>query len=134
MITAEVRIRKYGWKIRIYLAVTCYYTDEIMDSLSRIGCPPDIMNRAYNNMTQCALDTGLTYSNSHRSVMVVARSSSPAQFLNSFEHELRHLTDHIAAAEGLEIGGEDVAYLTGNLNSLLWEYIHPFVCCKCKDY
>ena len=134
MITAEVRIRKYDWKIRIYLAVTCYYTDEIMDSLSRIGCPPDIMNRAYNNMTQCALDTGLTYSNSHRSVMVVARSSSPAQFLISFEHELKHLTDHIAAAEGLEIGGEDVAYLTGNLNSLLWEYIHPFVCCKCKDY
>ena len=43
MITAEVHIREYAWELRIYLAVTCYYTDEIMDSLARIGCPPEII-------------------------------------------------------------------------------------------
>ena len=126
MVTSDVYIRKYDWNVRIYFAVTCYYTDEILDALYGIDCPPDVMNRAYNNMMQCALDTGLTYSNSHRSIMVVALSSSPAQFLNSFEHELRHLTDHIAIAEGLESGSEDVAYLTGDLNSMLWEYSMEF--------
>lgn len=59
--------------------------------------------------------------------------SSHAEFLNSFEHELRHLVDDIAETFGLDMGGEQVAYLTGDLNSLLWKDIHEFMCCcNCK--
>lgn len=56
------------------------------------------------------------------------------QFLNSFEHELRHLVDDIADVLDIGIKGEDVAYLTGDLNALLFEDIHPFICCsgECK--
>ena len=28
--------------------------------------------------------------------------------------------------------GEEVAYLTGDVNSLLWADVHDFVCCKCN--
>ena len=57
------------------------------------------------------------------------------QFLNSFEHELRHLVDDISGALDISMKGEAVAYLTGDLNSLLFEDIHPFICCsgKCKN-
>ncbi len=80
------------------------------------------------------MDTGFTYSNKDRqsTIMVIGLYSSPAQFLNSFEHELRHLVDDIAETFNLDSHGEEVAYLTGDLNSALWEDIHKFVCCKCN--
>lgn len=87
-------------------------------------------------MERCNLDTGLTYSNIQRreTVMVIALASSPAEFLNSFVHELRHMGDHILKGMEYTVGGEDIAYLTGNLCGELWEDIHPFICCKCKKY
>lgn len=84
-------------------------------------------------MEQEDMDSGFTYSNKsmRRSVVVVGITTSKAQFLNSFEHEVRHLCDDIAASSGMKMQGEEVAYLTGEINSRLWEDIHPFVCCKC---
>ena len=81
------------------------------------------------------MDTGFTYSNKDRreSVIVIGLHSSPPEFINSFEHELRHLVDDIAHTYGLEMAGEDVAYLTGDVNSELWEDIHYFTCCKCHE-
>lgn len=128
----DLRIRKYDWRLRIYYAVTCYYTDEILKSLIDIECPEELIDRISMNLGKCNMDTGFTYSNKERreSVIVIGLHSSPAQFINSFEHELRHLVDDIAQACGLEIAGEDVAYLTGDVNSALWKDIHNFTCCK----
>lgn len=66
--------------------------------------------------------------------MVIGLTSSKAQFLNSFEHEMRHLVDDISKACGLDGEGESVAYLTGDLNALLFEDLHSFICCShtCK--
>ena len=82
------------------------------------------------------MDTGFTYSNKeHRqSVIVIGMHSSPWEFLNSFEHELRHLVDDIALTLGLPMAGEDVAYLTGEINQALWEDVHQFTCCKCNGH
>lgn len=134
MKVSDLHIGRCRWHVRLYLASTCYYTDRICKSLTRIGCPQKIIARAQNAMERCKLNTGLTYSNkyAHESVMVVALTSSPAQFLNSFEHELRHLTDHIADQMGYVRGGEKVAYLVGDINSSLWPVIHEFICCKGK--
>lgn len=35
----DLSIHKYGWTLRIYYAVTCYYTGEILKSLTDIGAP-----------------------------------------------------------------------------------------------
>ena len=32
----DLSIHKYGWTLRIYYAVTCYYTGEILKSLTDI--------------------------------------------------------------------------------------------------
>ena len=73
------------------------------------------------NLLRADMDSGFTYSNKtmRRSVVVVGLATSQAQFLNSFEHELRHLCDDIAAASGMPMQGEEVAYLTGDVNSLV---------------
>lgn len=129
----DLYIERCEWHVRIYIASTCYYTDQICKSLSNISCPEEILQRAQKSMEQCKLNTGLTYSNGpmHESVMVIALASAPNQFLNSFTHEMRHLTDHILKEMGYKVGGEPVAYLSGDIAGTLWEDIHYFTCCNC---
>ena len=102
--------------------------------MNQIECPGTILERVRGNLLRADMDSGFTYSNKtmRRSVVVVGLATSQAQFLNSFEHELRHLCDDIAAASGMPMQGEEVAYLTGDVNSLLWADVHDFVCCKCN--
>ena len=121
------------WRVRAYFAVSKYSTEEIIGDLIDIRCPVHILRKVENNLLNYKIDTGFTYSNRRRrqTVMVVGLTSHPSEFLNSYEHELRHLVDDVASTIGIPLTGEDVAYLTGNINRLLWEDIHGFVCCKC---
>lgn len=134
----DAYIRKYRWQVRIYYAVTCYHSSQILDYLCELNCPENIYSRAEKHLLRGDLNTGFTFSNKRirGSVMVVGLSSSPSEFLNSFEHEVRHLVDDIADAYDISHNGEEVAYLVGDINSLLWDDVHDFVCCthKCKCY
>lgn len=112
-----------------YFAKTTYYADEVMENLLRIGVSGEDVHTAYLNLRNKAVDTGLTYSNyaTRESVMVVGLSSSPAEFLNSFVHELGHLTAQIGEALGLDVMGEEIRYLGGGLAREMYPYIRPFL-------
>ena len=134
MLSDKIYIPKYGWRVHFFYAVTCYHIDEIMDCLDKLECPDDFKRRAYENMSSCRLDTGITYSNSKlkESVVVIGLTSSKEEFFNSFCHEKRHLEDHIAQTFGMQISGEEIAYLSGNISGYLFESISPFLCqCEC---
>lgn len=130
MIVKDLYIDRYDWHLRVFYAVDCYYTREIIYELKAIQCPRKNIERAYRNMTSCRLNTGLTYSNNalRETVMVIGMWSSASEFDNSFSHELRHFTDHVANAFGLESGGEEVAYLTGNIRKELYSINKMFLC------
>ena len=134
----DLRIDNYDWHVRFYFAVHGYHTRSILFSLEEIECPGPIMERVRENLEKPDMDSGFTYSNKtkRRSVVVVGLASSQAQFLNSFEHELRHLCDDIDVESAMQMQGEEVAYLTGQLNTMLWKDIHQFICCKgkCEGY
>lgn len=57
-------------------------------------------------MRACNLNTGITYSNirNRETVMVIALTSSPEEFQNSFDHEKGHLCRHISRAFGPKKG------------------------------
>ncbi len=115
-----------------YMAITRALSSFLWEE---IECPGPIMERVSGKFGKKAdMDSGFTYSNKtrRRSVVVVGLASSQAQFLNSFEHELRHLCDDIAVASAMPMQGEEVAYLTGQINTMLWKDIHQFICCKGK--
>lgn len=65
--------------------------------------------------------------------MVIGLTSSPAEFLNSLQHELRHFVDDVAMTVNVDLSGEKVAYLTGDINLYLWDDIHEFLCCCNKN-
>lgn len=121
--------------VHIFYAVTCYWTDIIMDALESIDCPEDILLESYQNLNACKLDTGLTYSNYGRreTVMVIGLTSSPSEFLNSFDHERKHLEAHIANAFRINPWGEEIAYLSGDIAQMLTEDVQMFIC-DCNEH
>lgn len=135
MITRRIHIRKYDWVVHIFYAVTCYWTDIIMDTLESIDCPENILLESYHNLNACKLDTGLTYSNYGRreTVMVVGLTSSPSEFLNSFDHERKHLEAHIAKTFRINPWGEEIAYLSGDIAQMLTEDVQMFIC-DCNEH
>lgn len=107
-----------------------------MEALNDIHCPPDKLQASYENLVSCKLDTGVTYSNYdlRESVMVISRTSSYYEFSNSLKHETRHLEDHIAIANNMQMGGEEVAYLSGYIGKVLAKDIRMFICdCNCHE-
>ena len=73
--------------------------------------------QALNNLKTCSLNIGLTYSNIilKSSVIVINKTSSFVQLINTISHEYYHLICHISKALEIE-DEEELAYLNGNLN------------------
>ena len=63
MIRQKIKIEKYDWKIYAYYAISTYYIDEILEHLWEIGVDGENAKRAYENLSENKLDTGLCYSN-----------------------------------------------------------------------
>ena len=106
-----------NWKVQILYECTCDDIDYIIETLMDIYCPKKFIKEALNNLETCNLNIGLTYSNItlKSSVIVVNKTSSFAQLINTISHEYFHLICHISKALDIE-EEEELAYLNGNLN------------------
>lgn len=134
MIVQEFYIGGYDWRVRVYYAVTTYWTDAITADLKRAGCHGRELDRACRSLERGVLDTGLTYSNARRreTVMVIALTSSAAQFQNSLDHEKGHLCRHISQAFGIDPYGEEEQYLAGEIGQLMFPVARRFLCEHCR--
>lgn len=119
-----------GWEVFAYYAVSRCFQEEIMDRLYEIGCRDENLRTAYENLTAGKRDTGLTYSNHERgqTVLVISQTSSPEEFMNSFEHETFHLKQHIAKSSGMDLWGEEIAYLSGEIAQKMFPVAKMFLC------
>lgn len=134
MIIQNFILPRYRWYVRVYYAVTAYWTDDIIRDLVRIGCHGTELRRAYDNLLRGDLNTGITYSNTAagETVMVISLTSTPAQFLNSWLHEMRHLSRHIERAFKINPYGEEAAYLAGEIGQRMFPVAKRFVCEYCR--
>lgn len=135
MLRQHFIIPEYDWEVYVYYHINCYYINEIIERLRAIGCSNRHIADAYNNMAACKLNTGFTYSNSDErcSVMVISDTSTPAQFMNSYDHERHHLITHIMEEFGINPRGEEAAYLTGHVGQLMFPKAKRFLCkCHCQ--
>lgn len=107
----------YNWKITVLYETTCDDIDFIIKTLMDIKCPIKYINKALDNLEECKLNSGLTYSNLklRSSVIIINKTSSFSELINTIAHEYFHLIYHIS--ETLEIDDEEeLANLNGNLN------------------
>ena len=107
----------YDWNVIVLYECTCNNIDFIIKLLRDIKCPNRYIKEALNNLQSCDLNIGLTYSNKklQSSVIVINKTSSFAQLINTIAHEYFHLICHISST--LKIDDEEkLAYLNGDLN------------------
>lgn len=106
-----------SWKVTILYECTCDDIDYIIKTLKQVNCPKIYIKEALNNLETCSLNTGLTYSNIKlkSSIIVINKTSSFAQLINTVSHEFYHLICHISKALKIK-DQEELAYLNGKLN------------------
>lgn len=128
-------IPEYDWKVYVYYHINCYHIEEIIKKLQSINCSKHHITDAYNNMVACKLNTGFTYSNTNKkcSVIVISNTSTPAQFMNSYDHERYHLIIHIMMAFNINPYGEEAAYLNGHVGQLMFPKAKRFLCKCCYN-
>lgn len=121
----EDKFNIYNWDVVILYECTCDDIDYIIKTLKDIYCPIKYINEALNNLESCKLNIGLTYSNIKlkSSVIVVNKTSSFAQLINTISHEYYHLICHISKALDIE-DEEELANLNGNLNMRSYKLVN----------
>lgn len=136
MIRQDFYIPEYGWHVRVYYAVTTYWAQRIAGDMWEIGCWGKSLAKAENSLEQGNLNTGITYSNyaDGETVMVISKTSSPEEFLNSWEHEKKHLARHIEQALGIDPYSEEAAYLEGKIAQKMFPVAKTFICEHCRKH
>ena len=106
-----------NWKVTILYECICDDIDYIIETLKQVNCPKIYIKEALTNLETCSLNTGLTYSNIKlkSSIIVINKTSSFAQLINTVSHEFYHLICHISKALKIK-DQEELAYLNGKLN------------------
>ena len=77
----------------------------------------------------------ITYSDfeNRRTLMVISRTSSAAQFQNSLDHEKGHLCMHISHCMGIDPYGEEAQYLSGYVGQKMFSVARHFLCEHCRE-
>lgn len=114
----------YSWKVTVLYECTCDDIDFIIETLKDIRCPKKFIKEALENLETCKLNIGLTYSNLNleSSVIVINKTSSFAQLINTIAHEYYHLISHISKILKIK-DEEELANLNGNLNMRSYKII-----------
>ena len=122
-------IPEYDWIVHVYYDTTPYNTEELLGKLYQMGCSENGILRTRKQLLGGEYNNGFTYSNRalKQSVVSLGRASEFAQFLNSFVHELQHLSTHIAQAYGIPLDGEDVCYLSGSIAQKMYPILIPYL-------
>ena len=135
MIRQKIVLPKYDdWQIDAYFAVSTYYVDDIMEQLHDVGIDSRNAKSAWENLSDESLNTGLCYSNykKRKTVLVVALTSSPSEFLNSLIHEITHCAVHISGVFGIDHRSEEFAYLAGELSREMYPMVKHLLCECCR--
>ena len=113
MITQEFIVDRRYWKVYVYYDVTSKDVTRIINKLYEIGFPRSYITSAYTTLNSNKLNQGLTQTNNRlkTSIIVFTKTSNASQFVNSFVHEIGHLSNHIARTYNLDLNGEEVQYI-----------------------
>lgn len=120
----------WGWRCSVFYDATSGDAESVLSALQDIGCRGLSLKRAERNLYSSFENTGLTFTNQQgqRSVMVISRTSTPAQFWNTLDHEKGHLAEHIAEALNIDRSGEEFEYLKGEIAQEMYPFAIQFLC------
>lgn len=115
MIKQEIYLEKYDWNVIVCHVANQEEVDEAMDLLSSIDCKGQPLLDAYDHISTDSSNKGLTYTNVSKktSVVLICKSTSEGEYINSLKHEMFHVVAHICNHLGIDMQGEEPCYLMG---------------------
>lgn len=121
MIHFELYLDKIAWCVECFITTDDSLLKEILEKLEDLGCSQNTINRA-EVILYDQIDSGFTYSNlkTKKSLMVINKSSSMEEFINTYNHEKNHIEMHICEAFGFDPYSEVAADLSGCLAQKLF--------------
>lgn len=136
MITQEFIVDRRYWKVYVYYDVTSKDITRIVTKLHKIGFTRSYITSAYTILNSNKLNQGLTQTNSRNktSIIIFTKTSNASQFVNSFVHEIGHLSNHIARTYNLNLNGEEVQYIAGDIAQEMFKQCHTLMCDCCREY
>lgn len=127
----EFTIPKYKWNVAVYYYTGSYDIETIISKMKEMGAKRMYLEDARENMEQDRLNTGICYSSpSKQSIVVIAKTSSPDEFMNSLAHEQKHLCSHIEQLYHIDSNSEEAAYLAGDVAKLMFPIAKKYMCTK----
>lgn len=135
MIRQEIYLeRAHGWRVTCYYAVTHYEVDEILRTLAEAGADDKSLDRAYENLSSGNPNCGICYTGDGESVLVVTVTTNVEEFADSIDHEKHHLATQIADVLGLDLKGEEVCYLAGEIGRKMHPIVSHYLCENCRGH
>lgn len=125
----EFTIPKYKWEVCAYYYTDSYDIETIIDKMKSLGARKVYLEDARENMEQDKLNTGICYSSpSKQSIIVIAKTSSPDEFMSSLAHEQKHLCSHIEQFYHIDSNSEEAAYLAGDVAKIMFPIAKKYMC------
>lgn len=105
----------------------------IFSQLQDMGADDEILDNVVELLEN--RNTGFIFTNPEyqRSLVIVGKTTSGEEFLNTFIHETIHLTGIISSMYEADMKGEKIAYMIGDACQLLADIICKFSCNHCRD-
>lgn len=116
MIHYEIYFDKYDWYVEVFILLEKQNPNNILKAVKNAGGSEKVLNASYASLME-DYNSGFTYSNSElrKSIMVINRSSSMLEFINTYNHEKNHVEMHICEELNIDPYSEEAAYLSGDM-------------------
>ena len=125
MIIQTINIDLYDWKIKIIYEANEANFSYIIKCLQRICDDKNLILQAKSHLLRDDVNSGFIYSSyaKHESIIIIGRTNSKSQLVNTVVHEASHLQAHIAEYYNLDRNGEDVCYLIAAIVQNIFDFI-----------
>ena len=107
--------------------------EEVTEILEEWDATPYILQRVERIMSDDRMDTGFTFTvpEERLALVVTGPSSSGAEFIATFVHEVHHLAVAIAKGLGYDLDSEGPAYLAGDAARAFADVVCQLGCDRC---
>lgn len=136
MLRQQIYLSYWDWFCTIYYEAEPDDAYEILHKLEDVGADNESLRDAADNLFSSKLNRGLTYSNYHirESVVVLSKTTSAAEFFDTFVHESGHVVMHISQALHIKVYGEEYQYLRGTLAKMMFSFAKHLMCDECRSH
>ena len=132
ILAQEFYLDDFYWNVKVFYVIDSGASDVILGELEEIGCSGEDLEAA--DYILHSENSGLTYSNvkDGMSIIVIGKTTCPAEFQNTYDHEKLHLAMHIAKEFHINPFSEDLAYLVGKIGYETFPVAKKFMCEHCR--